>query len=148
MIEIDGVSVTKGERAILRGINLTISQQRTAIIGANGSGKSTLARLLNGIDLPTAGRVLVDGLDTRTDDREVRRRVGFVFQDPDAQLVYPTPLEDVALGLGMLQVPDVAGVNDVETAVAMDDAAALLAGEETEGQELAFGKDFVGLVGG
>lgn len=99
MIEIDGVSVTKGERAILTGISLTISQQRTAIIGANGSGKSTLARLLNGIDLPTEGRVLVDGLDTRTDDREVRRRVGFVFQDPDAQLVYPTPLEDVALGL-------------------------------------------------
>jgi biotin transport system ATP-binding protein len=99
VIEIDGVSVAAGERTILRGISLTISGQRTAIIGANGSGKSTLARLLNGIDLPTEGRVVVDGLDTRTDEREVRRRVGFVFQDPDAQLVYPTPLEDVALGL-------------------------------------------------
>jgi biotin transport system ATP-binding protein len=49
--------------------------------------------------------VLVDGLDTRTAVREVRRRVGFVFQDPDAQIVHPTVAEDVAFGLQNLGVP-------------------------------------------
>jgi biotin transport system ATP-binding protein len=75
------------------------------VIGSNGSGKSTLARLLNGLVLPTSGRVLVDGLDTATDLRAVRRRVGFVFQDPDAQIVHPTVAEDVAFGLDNQRVP-------------------------------------------
>jgi len=49
--------------------------------------------------VPTAGRVRVDGLDTRTDGRKVRRRVGFCFTNPDAQIVMPTVREDVAFGL-------------------------------------------------
>ncbi len=76
-----------------------LSEPRIAIIGANGSGKSTLARLLNGLVEPTSGHVLVDDLDTRRDGRLVRRRVGFVFTDPAAQLVMPTVAEDVALSL-------------------------------------------------
>lgn len=76
-----------------------LSEPRIAIIGANGSGKSTLARLLNGLVEPTSGHVLVDDLDTRRDGRQVRRRVGFVFTDPAAQLVMPTVAEDVALSL-------------------------------------------------
>jgi biotin transport system ATP-binding protein len=71
----------------------------TAIVGANGSGKSTLARMINGLVLPTSGRVLVDGLDTSTQAAAVRRRVGFVFTDPDAQIVMPTVGEDVAFSL-------------------------------------------------
>ncbi|HEV7871282.1 MAG TPA: ATP-binding cassette domain-containing protein, partial [Modestobacter sp.] len=51
------------------------------------------------------GRVLVDGLDTAADLRAVRRRVGFVFQDPDAQIVHPTVAEDVAFGLHNQRVP-------------------------------------------
>ena len=74
-------------------------------MGANGSGKSTLARLLNGLVLPSSGTVRVDGLDTRDAGPAVRRRVGFVFTDPDAQLVMPTPVEDVALSLRRT-VPD------------------------------------------
>jgi biotin transport system ATP-binding protein len=76
------------------------------VIGGNGSGKSTFARLFNGLVLPTAGRVLVDGLDTAEDLRAVRRRVGFVFQDPDAQIVHPTVAEDVAFGLQNQRVPE------------------------------------------
>jgi biotin transport system ATP-binding protein len=49
--------------------------------------------------------VLVDGLETRSDGRAVRRRVGFVFQDPDAQIVHPTVAEDVAYGLVNQGVP-------------------------------------------
>ena len=84
---------------ILASVDLHLTEHRIAVIGANGSGKSTLARLVNGLVLPTSGRVIVDGLDTARDGPEIRRRVGFVFTDPDAQLVMPTPREDVALSL-------------------------------------------------
>jgi biotin transport system ATP-binding protein len=94
-----------GERTVLDGLDLHLTEHRVGVIGANGSGKSTLARLLNGLVVPAAGRVLVDGLDTRTAVREVRRRVGFVFQDPDAQIVHPTVAEDVAYGLANQGVP-------------------------------------------
>ncbi|WP_231839501.1 energy-coupling factor ABC transporter ATP-binding protein [Blastococcus saxobsidens] len=93
-----------GERTVLDGIDLRLTEHRVGVIGSNGSGKSTFARLLNGLVVPTAGRVLVDGLDTRDAVREVRRRVGFVFQDPDAQIVHPTVAEDVAYGLENQQV--------------------------------------------
>jgi biotin transport system ATP-binding protein len=75
------------------------------VVGANGSGKSTLARLLNGLVVPTSGRVLVDGRDTRRDGAAVRRRVGFVFTDPDAQIVMPTVAEDVAFSLRRHRLP-------------------------------------------
>jgi biotin transport system ATP-binding protein len=104
-IELRGVGHAYGERPVLAGLDLTLTEHRIGVIGANGSGKSTFARLLNGLVVPTAGRVLVDGLDTRTAVRAVRRRVGFVFQDPDAQIVHPTVAEDVAFGLANQGVP-------------------------------------------
>lgn len=99
MIELEGVTCRLGRRAVLEDVDLRLAEHRVGVIGANGSGKSTLARLLNGLVLPTAGRVRVDGIDTRDDVRAVRRRVGFVFQDPDAQIVYPTVAEDLGFGL-------------------------------------------------
>lgn len=88
-----------GDRLVLHETSLSLTEQRIALVGPNGSGKSTLARLLNGLVTPTTGRVLVDGLDVARSGREVRRRVGFVFTDPAAQLVMPTAREDVALSL-------------------------------------------------
>jgi biotin transport system ATP-binding protein len=105
VIRLEGVSHAFGELVVLDDVDLSLSERRVAVIGANGSGKSTFARLLNGLVVPTAGRVLVDGIDTRTDGRAVRRRVGFVFQDPDAQIVYPTVAEDLAFGLRNLRLP-------------------------------------------
>ncbi len=99
MIRIDGVSHRYGDRVVLREVDLVLAERRIGIVGANGSGKSTLARLINGLVLPSSGRVLVDGLDTRRDGAAVRRRVGFVFTDPDAQIVMPTVAEDVAFSL-------------------------------------------------
>ena len=99
MIELDGVAVRLGERDVLREVSLRLEERRIAVVGANGSGKSTLARLLNGLVLPTSGRVGIDGLDTARDGAKVRRKVGFVFTDPDAQIVMPTVAEDVAFSL-------------------------------------------------
>jgi biotin transport system ATP-binding protein len=104
-IELRGVGHVYGDRVVLRDLDLHLTERRIGVVGANGSGKSTLARLLNGLVVPTTGTVLVDGLDTRTHVREVRRRVGFVFQDPDAQIVHPTVAEDVAYGLENQGVP-------------------------------------------
>jgi biotin transport system ATP-binding protein len=104
-IELRGVGHAYGDRVVLRDVDLRLTERRIGIVGANGSGKSTFARLLNGLVVPTSGSVLVDGLDTREHLREVRRRVGFVFQDPDAQIVYPTVAEDVAYGLENQGVP-------------------------------------------
>ena len=92
----------------LRGLDLTIRRgEYWVVLGRNGSGKSTLARLLNGLLTPTAGRVLVDGLDTRDSAalREVRRQVGLVFQVPDNQLIANTVEEDVAFGPENLGMP-------------------------------------------
>lgn len=88
-----------GERTVLDGIDVTLTERRVGIVGANGSGKSTLARMINGLVVPTSGTVTVDGLDTARKAREVRRRVGFVFTDPDHQIVMPTVAEDVAFSL-------------------------------------------------
>ena len=88
-----------GTRQILGETTLELTERRIALIGPNGSGKSTLARLLNGLVTATTGRVLVDGLDVAREGRDVRRRVGFMFTDPAAQLVMPTAREDVALSL-------------------------------------------------
>lgn len=98
-IRIEAVSHRFGDRPVLRDVDLRLCEHRVGVVGLNGSGKSTLARLLNGLVLPERGRVLVDGLDTRRHGAAVRRRVGFVFTDPDAQIVMPTVGEDVAFSL-------------------------------------------------
>jgi biotin transport system ATP-binding protein len=105
MIEVQDVTHRFGQRQVLTDVTVTLREHRVAIIGANGSGKSTFARLLNGLQLPTSGRVLVDGIDTRTDGREVRRKVGFGFQNPDNQIVFPLVSEDLAFGMKNLGLP-------------------------------------------
>ena len=99
MIEIQSVEHDYRDRPVLRGIDLTLSERRIAIVGSNGSGKSTFARLLNGLQVPTQGRVLVDGLDTKDKGKEIRQKVGFVFQNPDNQIVFPIVEEDLAFGM-------------------------------------------------
>ena len=98
-IRIEAVSHGYDTRSVLHEVDLNLTERRIGVVGANGSGKSTLARMINGLVLPTSGRVLVDGLDTRSQAGAVRRRVGFVFTDPDAQIVMPTVGEDVAFSL-------------------------------------------------
>lgn len=72
----------------------------TSIIGKNGSGKSTLAKNLNGLLLPTSGKVHVNGWDTADDEHiwDIRQTAGMVFQNPDNQLVASIVEDDVAFG--------------------------------------------------
>ena len=93
------VTVERDGRDVLDEVDVEVDAARIAVIGANGSGKSTFARLLNGLVEPSAGTVRVHGLDPVRHRREVRRRVGFVFTDPQAQILMPTPAEDLALSL-------------------------------------------------
>lgn len=115
MIELRGVGHRYDARVALHPLTLTLTERRIGVVGSNGSGKSTFARLLNGLLLPTEGQVLVSGLDTRRQGREVRRRVGFVFQNPDHQIVFPVVEEDLAFGLKNL------GLSPTETRARIDE---------------------------
>lgn len=99
MIDIEHVYFERNNQPILEDIHLSLTEKRIAIVGPNGSGKSTFARLLNGLLLPSRGRVLVDELDTAKEGKAVRQRVGMVFQNPDNQIVFPIVEEDLAFGL-------------------------------------------------
>ncbi len=102
----DGTEVP-GTRA-LDGISLDIEKGSfVSVTGMNGSGKSTLAKCLNGLLLPTSGDVLVDGMNTRDDNRlwDIRSRVGMVFQNPDNQIVSSIVEDDVAFGPENLGIP-------------------------------------------
>lgn len=87
-------------RQVLFGVDLAVEPgERVAILGPNGAGKTTLVLHLNGTLLAGAGSVTVDGVTAeKTTLREIRRRVGVVFQDPDDQLFSPTVRDDVAFG--------------------------------------------------
>lgn len=76
------------------------ADERVGLLGGNGSGKTTVLKMIVGLLKPNAGQVRIFGQSCRTerDFREVRRRVGFLFQDSDDQLFCPTVAEDVAFG--------------------------------------------------
>lgn len=89
-----------GGGEVLCGLDLSVERgERVAVLGPNGAGKTTLMLHLIGILTAGAGHIEVAG--TRLEDgtvREIRRRVGLVFQDPDDQLFMPTVEQDVAFG--------------------------------------------------
>ena len=87
--------------AAVKDLSLEIERGSfTVILGHNGSGKSTLAKMLNGLNKPTSGDVLVDGINTKDEatEIEVKRKVGMVFQNPDNQIIASIVEEDVAFG--------------------------------------------------
>ncbi|HIT00269.1 MAG TPA: energy-coupling factor transporter ATPase [Candidatus Faecaligallichristensenella faecipullorum] len=96
------------ESVALDKVSLTIEDgEFVGLIGHTGSGKSTLVQHLNGLLKPTSGKITVDGLDLsdkETDMREVRRRVGLVFQYPEYQLFEETVRKDIAFGPGNLGI--------------------------------------------
>lgn len=108
-------------RPALADVSFTVNDgEMLAVVGHNGSGKSTLAKHLNGLLLPTSGRVLVDDMDTKEESLllKIRQRVGMVFQNPDNQLVTTIVEEDVAFG------PESLGVEPAEIRKRVDEALA------------------------
>lgn len=103
LIESEHITHTYGEgpiaRTVLHDITVSLAEARIGVIGHNGSGKSTFVRMLNGLILPTKGRMVVDGMDTAKDAKKIRAKTGFLFTDPDNQIIMPTVAEDVAFGL-------------------------------------------------
>ncbi|TGD87027.1 ABC transporter ATP-binding protein [Mycolicibacterium sp. CH28] len=115
-------------RVALDGVDLTIAPgERVAILGPNGAGKTTLMLHLNGVLTATSGTVEISGIPlTRKSLRDIRRRVGLVFQDPDDQLFMPTVAQDVAFGpanFGVTGQDLVARVAAALAAVAMTEHA-------------------------
>ncbi len=98
----------EGITTAVDNVSLSVKQgDFIAILGHNGSGKSTLAKHFNAILYPTEGTVLVDGMDTRDDEKlwDVRREAGMVFQNPDNQIIGQIVEEDVGFGPENLGVP-------------------------------------------
>jgi len=92
-IKLEGVTVEFDGHIALSSVTLELTSPTVAVIGANGSGKSTFARLLNGLVKPTSGSVAIAG------NKPSVSEAGFVFSNPDLQIVMPTVFEDVAFSL-------------------------------------------------
>ena len=95
-------------RQALDGVSLSIPRGlRTAIVGQTGSGKSTLVRLMCALEVPDAGHVVVDGVDTarKRDRRLVHQKIGYVMQHPERQLFAQTVAQDVAYGPRSMGLP-------------------------------------------
>lgn len=122
----------------LSDVSLEVHEgEHLAVLGANGSGKSTLVRLVNGLLLADTGVVTVDGIDTRDGarTRELRQRVGMVFQRPDDQIVATSVEDDIAFG------PENLGLERAEIRRRVDEAVAAvgLAGLECREPHLLSG---------
>ncbi len=101
LLDLQGISVRRGGRLVLDRVDLRLDGgERLALAGANGAGKTTLLRAIVGLEAPEAGGITAFGRARHSEEdfRELRQRVGFLFQDSDDQLFAPTVIEDVAFG--------------------------------------------------
>jgi cobalt/nickel transport system ATP-binding protein len=131
VIRLAGVSFgypgNQSRRVVLDDLNLHISRgERVGLIGSNGSGKTTLFHLIMGLLRPTEGEIEIFGKKRleEEDFREVRERIGLLFQDSDDQLFCPTVAEDVAFGplnLGKTREETMAITRDVLKELGLED---------------------------
>lgn len=123
-IEFENVSFTYNdeegnENKVIENLSFSVEKgDFVCVLGHNGCGKSTTAKLCNAILTPLSGRVLVDGIDTKDEEKlnDIRRKVGMVFQNPDNQIVATIVEDDVAFG------PENLGVEPKEIRRRVDDA--------------------------
>jgi cobalt/nickel transport system ATP-binding protein len=128
MIKLSGVSFSYGEGDVLAQVDIAIPRgEAVAIIGPNGCGKSTLLKLLNGIVLPRVGRYLFDGEEISTASlkdapfaKRFHQRIGFLFQNSDAQLFCPVVHDEIAFG------PRQMGLSEEEVDRRVEDCLQLL----------------------
>lgn len=115
-ITFDQTELRYGAHVALQPLTLSLAEPRIGVIGLNGSGKTSFARLVAGLVRPTSGHVTLDGLDTVSDEKAVRARTGFIFQNPGNQIILPIIRDDVGLG------PKSRGLKGAALDVAVDTA--------------------------
>lgn len=100
-------SYSKDDTEVVKHVSFNVREgSYVSIIGHNGSGKSTLARLIIGLLAPNEGEIYVDGeLLTSKSVRNIRKKIGLVFQNPDNQFIGATVEDDIAFGLENRRVP-------------------------------------------
>ena len=100
-VEVRGLTLRRGRRTVLHDVDLTIGAgEFVAVVGANGAGKTTLVQAVAGVLTPPRGTVRVDGADPATTAlRDLSRRIGFVFQNPEHQFIAHTVFDELAHGL-------------------------------------------------
>lgn len=112
----------------LKGVNLAINKgDFLAVIGQNGSGKTTLVKHFNGLHMPTAGQVIVDGTDTaKSSIGMLAKKVGLVFQNPDHQIFCSTTLDEIKFGprnLGFTEQEVIERANEALSMFGLDEYA-------------------------
>ncbi|WNK00884.1 ABC transporter ATP-binding protein [Thalassospiraceae bacterium LMO-JJ14] len=95
------VTLERAGNCVLDNVSLQLSERRIGLIGRNGSGKSSLVSLFNGMLKPTSGQVLINGVNVTDKGRDRRANVGYIFQNPDHQIIFPTVIEEIAFSLEM-----------------------------------------------
>jgi ABC-type cobalt transport system, ATPase component len=114
MIKLENISFTYKNKTALDNVNVQINEgESIAIIGPNGSGKSTLLKLLNAIIFPSKGKYTFNNIEVNEEylrnNKNLKlfhKRLGFVFQNSDAQLFCPTVFEEIAFGLMQMELPE------------------------------------------
>lgn len=99
MVAIEAISLHRARRPLFNDFSVSLSERRIGLVGDNGSGKSSLLRLIHGLLKPEAGKIKTLGLDTQTHANRIPARVGFLFQNPDHQILFPTIAEEIGFGL-------------------------------------------------
>ena len=114
MIKLENISFTYKNKTALDNVNVQINEgESIAIIGPNGSGKSTFLKLLNAIIFPSKGKYTFNNIEVNEDYlrdnknlKSFHKRLGFVFQNSDAQLFSPTVFEEIAFGLMQMELSE------------------------------------------
>lgn len=101
----DDVTLYRGDHTIFETLSLNWSERRVGLIGNNGSGKSSFVRLLNRLVVQEQGQISVFGYDTAKQPEVLPSLIGFIFQNPDHQLIFPTVLEELVFGCTQLGLP-------------------------------------------
>lgn len=106
-VQVRGLTVQRGDARVLDDVSLAVPRGSfTAVVGGNGAGKTTLVQAIAGVVRPPRRSVSIDGLDPgRASARDVARRIGFVFQNPEHQFIAPTVFDELAVALRPLRLP-------------------------------------------
>lgn len=99
LLALNSVCLQRGRSKIFDNLSLQLSEHRIGLIGDNGAGKTSLLRLLCGLEAPDSGQVLSQGNNLYALGTARAQRVGMMFQNPDDQIIFPTVVEELALGL-------------------------------------------------